>query len=257
MNNRRRPESRVRSPKTVGVLVGVFLLAATSHAEEAFRYRVERDKLIRDQRGDLRIDSGGFAYKSDNGKTILEIPLAEILEVDVSHPRSIRLKTYDILKRNLTRRRVYTFRLLEGEHEEALTRFLAARLQRPVIGSYGRAAADASSLSAYHRHRLGGCHGKLQIDSTGIRFVSAEPADSRTWLYPEIETVGTMNPFHFRVTTLAETYNFDLKERLPEAAYDFATRSVYRLQKFQQPSSEPTASSSSRPLPTGVPPPEI
>ncbi|HWQ54061.1 MAG TPA: hypothetical protein VN442_10280 [Bryobacteraceae bacterium] len=227
------------------VLVGVFILAATSHADEVFRYRVERDRLKRDQRGELRIDAEGFTYRSGNGKTTLQIPLADVLEANVSDSRVIQIKTYDILKRNLARRRVYTFRLLEGEHDEELTRFLATSLRHPVIGSYGTPAVDASSLSAYHRHRLGGCHGKLQIDSTGIRFASDRPAESRTWLYSEIETVGSMNPFHFRITTLAETYNFDLKEKLPEQVHDLATRSVYRLPRLPQPASEPMASASS------------
>ncbi len=218
------------------VIVAFFVIAAVSQGDDdVFRYRVERDRLIRDQRGQLRINPSGFVFQSDSGKTMLVVPLPDVLEANVSDSRVIRIKTYDILKRNLTRRRVYKFRLLEGKHDEALTRFLSANIRRPVIGWYGNPASDARILPAYHRHRLGGCHGKLQIDAAGIRFVSNEPSGSRTWLYSDIETVGSMNPFHFRVTTLAETYNFDLKERLPERSYDVAMRSVYRLPGRERP----------------------
>ena len=216
------------------VIVGFILLATVSHGAEVFTYRVERDRLIRGQRGELRIDAGGLSYKSDNGKTTLQIPLAEIFEADVSVPRVISVKTYDVLKRNLGGRRIYTFRLLEGKHDEALARFLATTLRRPVVGSYKLAESEAKPLSAYHRHRLGGCHGRVSVDLGGIRFISDKPAESRTWLYSEIETVGSVNPFHLRISTLAETYNFDLKERLPEEEYDLAMQSVYGLPRTQR-----------------------
>jgi len=223
------------------VVVSFILLATVSHGAEVFTYHVERDRLIRDQRGELRIDAGGLSYKSDNGKTTLQIPLGEIREADVSDPRIIDVKTYDVLKRSLGRPRVYTFRLIEGKHDEALARFLAAKLPRPLVGSYALAEPEAQSLSAYHRHRLGGCHGRVYVDLAGIRFISDKPAESRTWLYSEIETVGSMNLFHLRISTLAETYNFDLKERLPEQAYDLAIRSVYALPRTQSTDDGPTA----------------
>ena len=216
------------------VVLGFILLATVSYGTELFTYRVERDRLIRDQRGELRIDADGLSYKSDNGNTTLQIPLAEIFEADVSDPRIISVKTYDVLKRNLGGRRAYTFRLLEVRHDEALTRFLAAKLRRPLVGSYVLAESEAESLSAYHRHRLGGCHGRVYVDPAGIRFVSDKPTESRTWRYSEIETVGSMNRFHLRISTLAETYNFDLKKRLPEEQYDLAMRSVYGLPRTQR-----------------------
>jgi hypothetical protein len=76
---------------------------------------------------------------------------------------------------------------------------------------------------------LGGSHGTLVIGSTGIEFASQKPKDSRTWLYRDIQTIGTPDPFHFRVTTYAETFTFDLKERLPEGAYRLAWQEVYDL----------------------------
>src|SRR5262249_33961688 len=154
-------------------------------------------------------------YRSDNGRTTIHIAVADIREADLSDPAIVRITTYDILKRRLTGRRIHTFWLRDSKHEEALTRFMVDTLKRPVIGAYGTAEEGSLEIPAYHRHRLGGCHGTLQIGSGSIRYVTANQTDSRTWLYRDMETIGSMAPFHFRVSTLVETYNFDLKERLP------------------------------------------
>src|SRR5439155_5571578 len=85
-------------------------------------------------------------------------------------------------------------------------------------------------IPAYHRHVLSGCNGTIQITPKGIRFLSELEPHSRTWLYSEIKTVGGSDPFSFRVTTLAETYTFDLKQPLPRPAYDIVWQRVYDLQ---------------------------
>ena len=175
------------------------------------------------------ISDAGVSYRSDHQKTKIDIPLLSVYQADVSDPKVIRVETYDILKQKLLGRQVHVFRLRGSVHDERLARFLSEALPRPVIGAFGPASQPEAVIRAYHRHRLGGCHGTIRIDSDAIRFVSDRPENSRTWLYRDLATIGTMNPFHFRVSTLAETFNFDLKERLPESAYDLAARRVYSL----------------------------
>jgi len=204
-------------------------LVARAYGGDEFRYQVFRGKLLKDEPGQLEISKAGLSYRSDSGKTTVRIPLRDIIEADVSDPRAMRFQTYDILKRRLTGRRVYVFRLREAKNDEALTRFLVNALSRPVVGAFGTASKAAFAISAYHRHRLGGCHGRLEIGADAIRFVSDRPGDSRTWLYRDVETIGNMTPFHFRVSTLIETYNLDLKDRLIEDAYRLAWQHVYRL----------------------------
>ena len=58
---------------------------------------------------------------------------------------------------------------------------------------------------------------------------------SRTWVHADIETIGTMDPFHFRLTTYAETYNFDLKERLSPEDYRSVWHSLYSQTSESQP----------------------
>ena len=50
-----------------------------------------------------------------------------------------------------------------------------------------------------------GCDGALRFDRDAIRFDSMNRKHSRTWVHADIETIGTMDPFHFRLTTYAET----------------------------------------------------
>lgn len=208
----------------------LMLLGVNAQQQSVFRYPVSREKFPRDERGELVIDASTIAFKSENGKTSIEIALLDVHEADVSNPRTIRVETYDNLKRKLMGRRSYTFELQKGQHGADLARFLAAHLKRPLVGFQESVARGAVyEIPAYHRHRFGGCHGKLRFDESGIQFVSGRVDDSRTWSYSEIETIGSMNDFHFRVSALAETYNFDLKERLPSAAYELAFKSVAKI----------------------------
>jgi hypothetical protein len=71
----------------------------------------------------------------------------------------------------------------------------------------------------------------LQIGKDSIQFVSEKPADSRTWLYRDIETIGRPDAFRFRVTTNRETYVLELKAELPEPAYELAWTKVYNLER--------------------------
>ena len=211
-------------------IASLFLLSAVgAQAADSFEFAVFRDHIPRKEAGRLVISENGVSYRSAHQKTVIDIPLLNVFQADVSDPKVIRIETYDISKKTFLGRKVYVFRLQSGMHDDSLTRFLSRALQRSVIGAYGTASQPETLIPAYHRHRFGGCHGTIRIDTDAIRFASDRSEDSRTWLYRDLETLGTMNPFHFRVSTLAETFNFDLKERLPESAYDLAARRVYSL----------------------------
>lgn len=177
----------------------------------------------------LLIDESGISYRSDSKKKSIQLPFLEIYEADVSNPRQIRIESYEMLKRKLMGHRSYTFKLRDSESSVGLVRFLSAHVKRPVKGFQDIQSKTAFEIPAYHRHRLGGCNGSLRIGEREIQFVADLTQDSRTWAYDQIETIGSMSSFHFRVSTLAETYNFDLKEPLPTAAYDLSFRSVARI----------------------------
>ncbi|PYT32243.1 MAG: hypothetical protein DMG57_02555 [Acidobacteria bacterium] len=205
----------------------ILLMSWSAFAAESFDYAVMRLRpLHRAEPGRLKIDGSGVSYESDNGQTKRQLTFENIREADVSDPKLVRIETYDILKRRIGGRREYAFRLREGTHDEDLARFLSAQVKRPVAGVYQVSAPPVFTAPVYHRHLLGGVHGKLEIGPEAIRFVAEKPADSRTWPYRDIESIGNADPFHFRVSTYSETYMFDVKERLAPEAYEYAWQRV-------------------------------
>jgi hypothetical protein len=224
--NTRQPQSRILM-KLLGAL---FVSAVLLEAADPLSYAVYRKRLTRDEPGRLEISDAGVSYQSEKGKTSLMLPFSEIRKADVSDPSRIVLETYDITKMTLGREKLFTFRLAEGTHGEELARFLAERIKRPTIGSYPVSNGRSFEIPAYHREFLSGAHGQLLIGEDAIRFRSDKPKQSRTWMYRDIETIGSADPFHFRVSTYAETFTFDLKDRLPEEAYRLASGKVYRIE---------------------------
>ena len=206
----------------------VLLFTAAAMAADSFQFSVARVRMLwRDEPGHLEIDAAGVSYRSADGKAGFKVRLEDIREADVADPKVIRIETDNRLKRKSGGRRAYTFRLREGHHGNDLAKFLSEHLSRPVVGSYATKEPAVFTIPAYHRHVLGGEHGKLEIGREAIRFVTEKPADSRTWLYRDVQTIGSSGPFQFRVSTDVETYLFDLKERLAPEAYDFAWQRVY------------------------------
>lgn len=215
--------------RVLSLTVVVAGLAAGATETDVFDLRVERLRMLRNQPGDLHIDAQGITFRSNDGKTSIMIPMQDLREADAADPRSLRFETYEVQKWNPVERREYTFRAGADAPVEELAQFLAARVHRPVVGHYG--SASRFQVPAYHRRARGGTNGVLQIGEEAIRFVSDKPADSRTWLYRAIETIGRPDSFRFRVTTNRETYIVELKSELPEAAYQFAWSKVYNLEK--------------------------
>jgi hypothetical protein len=211
------------------VLTVLPALLATGADKGIFDLKVTRVRILRSQPGDLHIDTEGVTFRSSDGKTTITIALKDLREADVANPHSLRFETYEVQKWKPIERRAYTFRAQPDAPVEELARFLAARVHRPVVGHY--AGASQFRVAAYHRRPLAGADGTLEIGQDSIRFVSDKPADSRTWLYRDIETIGRPDSFRFRVTTNRETYILELKDELPETAYELAWSKVYNLER--------------------------
>jgi hypothetical protein len=205
------------------------LLAAAAPGDNAFDLKVTRVRTLRDQPGDLHIDSQGIAFRSGGRKTNIAVAMPDIREASVADVRALRFETYEVRKWKPMERRAYTFRAQSDAPVENLARFLAGLVHRPAVGHYKE--GSQFRVAAFHRRALKGTDGALEIGEESIQFVSAKPADSRTWLYRDIETIGRPDSFRFRVTTNRETYVLELKDNLPEAAFQFAWSRVYNLER--------------------------
>src|SRR5213594_4320765 len=176
-----------------GLLMFLFLATGSVQAQPDFHYDVLRSKTLQDEPGQLQIGAGGIEYHSANGKTSIRLLFINIRQMDISDPSAIRIETYEMLKRKLSGRQTYVFRLRSArgvQDNENLVRFLSDKVSRPVLASYSTADKPEFEIPAYHRHVLSGCNGTIQINPESIRFLSELEPHSRTWLYSEIKTVG-------------------------------------------------------------------
>ena len=212
---------------SLAVLVAGLVVGAAE--KDVFDLKVERVRILRNQPGALHIDAQGTTFRSSDGKTSITIPMQDLREADVADAHALRFETYEVQKWKPIERREYSFRAEPEAPVEELAQFLASRVHRPVVGHY--AATSQFRVPAFHRRMRAGTNGTLEIGEEAIRFVSDKPADSRTWLYRDIETIGRPDSFRFRVTTNRETYVVELKSELPEAAYQFAWSKVYNLER--------------------------
>jgi hypothetical protein len=205
------------------------LLTMAAPENSAFDLKVTRVRTLRDQPGDLHIDGQGIAFRSADGKTSITIAMKDLRDVNVADTHALRFGTYEVQKWKPVERVEYTFRAQPDTSVEDLANFLTAHVHRTVVGHYPE--ESQFQAAAYHRRVRAGTNGLLRIGPESIQFVSDKPADSRTWLYRDIETIGRPDSFRFRVTTNRETYVLELKEDLPEAAYELAWRKIYNLER--------------------------
>ncbi len=210
----------------MSLLFFTVLLAAMPQTN-SFDIPVERVHSFRKQPGDLHIDEKGVAFRSKDGKTSITVPMRDLREASVADPHALSFQTYEIRKAMPFHRRGYVFRAEADAPIEDLARFLAAHIQRPVVGHYPQ--GSTLEIPAYHKHAFGGTNGTLAIGDNGLQFRSEKPADSRTWRYSEIETIGQPDRFSFRVSTNRETYLLELKGELPESLYWSVWSKVYRI----------------------------
>jgi hypothetical protein len=211
------------------ILAFALLPVAVAAQQQEFDLKVERVQPLRGQPGDLHVDAQGVTFRSKDGKTNVAIKMRDLREASVADSRALRFETYEVEKWKPIERRGYTFRASQDAPLDALGQFLAAKVHRPVVGHYWQGAQF--EVPAYHRQTFGGTNGTLRIGEESIQYLSEKPADARTWLYRDIETIGQPDAFRFRVTTNRETYVVELKDELPAGAYDLAWSKVYNPER--------------------------
>jgi hypothetical protein len=169
-------------------------------------------------------------YEASDGKHSQQWPYLDIQRLDVSSTR-VSFETYQSQGwEKLKRDKIFEFRLLEGQLTAETQEFLRSKLSRPMVGRLiGTTGSDMGLLLVRHRHRLGGCEGELRVEKDRLLYSTDLARDKRAWTFDEIETIGSPDPYHLRVTTYNETFTFDLKKALEEKAYRFLWAKVHRL----------------------------
>lgn len=211
-----------------------FVLTGTVQAE-SFEFRVKHDHTLGSCEGKLMAGYRELRYEAADGKHSQSWAYIDIQKLDVASPTRLVLKTFQSRSwPRFEKDKVFDFSVVEGkltpEHQE----FFRAKLSRPMVARLvEKAEQNPTLLLVRHRHRLGGCEGQLSVEEERLIYLTDHASDNRVWKLREIETLGSPDPYHLRVTTYNETFTFDLKSPLDQKTYDFLWKKIYRLESAQ------------------------
>ncbi len=129
-----------------------------------------------------------------------------------------------------------TFEILEGKIDQKVSDFLRERIARPFATSLvEEQAAPLAEIPVKHSHRFGGCEGTLKVFADRLVYESQTGHDSRSWRWTDIRSISRPDIYRFDVETFepqigasSRSFNFILKEQMPDKTYDLIWSRVYR-----------------------------
>jgi hypothetical protein len=215
---------------------------------EPFGFRVKHDHTLGSCDGKLIATDQEIRYDAIDGKHSRMWAYIDIQKLDVASPTRLVLKTFESHSwKNLERDKVFEFSLLEAKVTPEQQEFLRGKLSRPMVARLVEKTEGSTLLPVRHRHRLGGCEGQLSVEEERLVYLTDHASDNRTWKLREIETLGSPDPYHLRVTTYNETFTFDLKSPLNPKVYDSLWKKIHRLEKAQAPELKDQGTSNEEP----------
>ena len=212
------------------------LLAAAPAAAQSYEFPVEHDHTLRSCRGSLVITPEKIEYKTAHEKHARAWRYVELQQVKVESKTRIELLTYEDEKRLAWRDREWSFKILEDEITPEISALLQAQSARLLVTSVPPVTEGSPrfEIPVKHLHKLGGCSGELRIYADRVAFESSErPDHSRFWRYTDIQNISQSERYRFEIATFEDrfggpkTYNFQLREALPDQAYDYVWARVY------------------------------
>lgn len=217
-------------------VAGSLLLAVKSAMAQSFELLVEHEHAMRNCRGTLVITLERIEYRTDHKKDARSWRYTDLRQIKIKSPASIELAGYEDQKRMIGRDRVFKFKTLEGKITPEISALLMERAPRPVVTSVAPVTdgAPAFEVPVKHLHRFGGCVGALKIYPDRVVYEAQdEPENSRLWRYGDIQSFSQSERYHFEVVSFEDkfggpkAYNFQLREELPAAVYDYVWGRVY------------------------------
>lgn len=221
------------------VLAALFLLTLTQAARaQEFTYKVQEDRFKGHRDGELIISGNGVEYRAKKEKdsrvwTYTDIKLFEILS-----STRVRIWTYQNRKLLLGQEENLTFKIVEGEIDQQVSDFLRERIARPLVTSLTKEESESEPLAMIpvkHMHSFSGCQGVLKVYANRLVYEAQDGHDSRSWRWTDIRSVGRPDVDRFEVLTFEpqpggpkRSFNFILKEPLPDKTYDFIWGRVFR-----------------------------
>jgi hypothetical protein len=224
--------------RSVGVAAVLVLLfgGATALAEE-FTFSVEHNHLVGSCKGDLIIGADAVEYRTSHKKHARKWTYADIKMINLDSPTKLEVLSYESRLMKMGGDRTFQFKVVKGEVPKEASDFLLSRVSRPLATSFVKSEEKGQfEILARHRHRLGDCEGTIKILANRVVYESARPENSRLWRWSDIQGISRTGPYQFSITSYepklggpTKTYNFDLKERMSDAAYDYLWTRIYKI----------------------------
>ncbi|MBI4750836.1 MAG: hypothetical protein HY774_20350 [Acidobacteria bacterium] len=215
-------------------------------------FAVEHQHFLKNQTGRLTITSDGISYQSKVLKEVNDSRVwryEDLREIYIQSPRILVLVTYEDQKWYAGRDRVFRFRFVDSDIPLDTVGLLRANAKRLVVTNLWEAGPTLPvyQIPVKHLHRFGGCEGVLKMYSDQFVFESPEDSThSRAWGYRDLQDVTRPNRFQLSFTTFEpqfggpnKIYNFQLKEELPEAAYEWLWNRAFPTNYPRQEPSQP------------------
>jgi hypothetical protein len=217
-------------------LVGMLVGSAARVSAQEFNYRARESHLLGHRDGVLRISESVVEFNTKSGEdnrcwAYLDIELFEILS-----PRKIKIHTYRDREFLPGTDLEFTYEIVNGQLNHQVRDFLRCRITRPFVTEvWKEPGVPEAVIPVKHLHRFGGCQGFLRVYKDFLVFESTTEHDSRSWRWTDLQSIGKPGPYRFEVLTYEpetagpkRSYNFELKELMPERIYDQIWARVYR-----------------------------
>jgi hypothetical protein len=180
--------------------------------------------------GKLIIGEEGIEYSTAYVKHARRWSYVDLKRIEISTAKELKLQTYEDKKYWLGSDKEFNFTVVEGAITADVYQFLLSKTPRPLItGVPFPSGFSVFEIPVKHKQFRHGTQGVLKIGDNEVVYQTSYSKDSRIWLYKDIQSIGLMDPFSFRITTLLETYTFDLKLAMTPEQYDYLWDRVYRL----------------------------
>ena len=212
------------------------LLSALQVNAQEFTYRVRQDRLIGDREGELIISTDHVEFRAKKEKDSRSWAYGEIKLFEILSPTRVRVWTYENRKLRLGQEENLTFKIMNGQIDQQVSNFLRKHMTRPFVTSFTNEESEIlAQIPVKHLHRFSGCPGVLKVYADRLVYEAKDGHDSRSWRWTDIGAVGRPDIDRFEVLTFEpqtggpkRSFNFILKERLPDKTYDFIWGRVFR-----------------------------
>jgi hypothetical protein len=224
--------------RLIGVAaVLVLLICGAEGRAQEFTLPVEHNHLFGSCKGDLIIGADAVEYRTDHKKHSRRWNHTDIKMIKLDSPTKLEVLSYESRLMKLGGDRTFEFKVVKGEVPKAASDFLLSRVSRPLATSFVKSEEKGQfEILARHRHRLGDCEGTIKVLADRIVYESARLENSRLWRWSDVQGISRTGPFQFSITSYepklggpTKTYNFDLKERMSDTAYDYLWTRIYKI----------------------------